>query len=103
MHADASNAGALATDADTRSAETGELRLVAAVLERAVLDARAGCADAAAWLASDAIGAAGRGWSYLEVCAVLGLDPACGRALVAHGVRSRRPSMRLTRRLRAAA
>lgn len=95
--------GALATDADDRRAISGELALVAAVVERALRDARAGRADARAWLATDATGA-GDGWTYVDACAVLGLVPSWGRALVAQGGRrSRRPAMRLTRRLRAAA
>jgi len=93
---------AVATDADDRRAGSGELALVGAVLERAVRDARAGRRDARAWLASDATGG-GPGWTYADACAVLGLDPSWGRALVAAGGRARRPSMKGPGRLRAAA
>lgn len=96
----------LATDADDTRAETGELRLLAAVLELAVADARAGRADAAAWIASDESGHALGGWYFTDVCAALGVEPAWVRreARGRHGrYRGGRPAGWRWRRLEAAA
>lgn len=77
----------LATDADCARAETGELRLVSAILERAILDARKGRPDAVRWLASDASGAGDGRWSFVDVCDVLAIEPAWARAQIARGGR----------------
>ncbi len=94
---------AVATDDDSRVSESGELRLLAAVLELGVRDAVAGRRDALAWIRSDATGGAQAGWHYLDLAAALGLDAEWARSQVARGgVRARRPRIRRTRRLRAA-
>jgi hypothetical protein len=51
-----------ATDSDSTRAETGELRLIAAVLALAIADARRGDPSAQRWLASDESGACVGGW-----------------------------------------
>jgi hypothetical protein len=81
--------GALATEPDSTRAETGEQRLLAAVLHVALDDARKGRRDAREWLASDEPGRSATGWSYVDVCALLGLSPSWGRAQVALRVRPR--------------
>ncbi len=72
-----------ATDTDCPRAETGEQRLIAAVLSRAIEDARRADRDACDWIASDELGARVGGWHYRDICAVLGLDAAWARAQVA--------------------
>jgi len=84
------------TDAGCARTDTGELRLLAAVLGCAIKDARRGRADALAWIESDASGRAERGFNYLDVCAVLGLDPGWTRTQVA--LRARTPGRRTGRR-----
>jgi hypothetical protein len=74
-----------ATDSDSTRAETGELRLIAAVLALAIADARRGDPSAQRWLASDESGACVGGWHYRTVCAVLGLDASWGRSEIRDG------------------
>jgi hypothetical protein len=57
-----------ATDSDSTRAETGELRLIAAVLTLAIADARRDDVDAQRWLASDESGASVGGFYFLDVC-----------------------------------
>jgi len=98
----AAGSAALETETDDPRATSGELALIAAVLQRAVLDARAGRQDARQWLTSSERGPAERGWYFLDLCDHLQVDPGWGRAQIARGGQSRRPSMRRPRRLKAA-
>lgn len=93
----------VAEQLEPRAAASGELGLLAALLTQAIADARAGRADAVAWIASDAVTARG-GFAFVQVCRELALDPAWVRQQVSAGVQARRVAMRRgPRRLRAAA
>jgi hypothetical protein len=59
-------------DVDDRRV-TGELRLIAAVLERSLEDARRGYRDALPWISSNEV--ASEGWSYLTICDQRGQEP----------------------------
>ncbi|MEW6271465.1 MAG: hypothetical protein AB1689_19460 [Thermodesulfobacteriota bacterium] len=82
-------AHALATEPDSTRQETGEQRLLAALLHTALHDARKGRRDALAWLMSDAAGACVGGFNFIDVAGWLGLDPAWCRAQAALRVRPR--------------
>ncbi len=78
---DRSEAVQLAVDADFEwRRDTPEQRLLSAVLERAVEDARAGEAAAFAWLESDD-DTFGPGWSFVGVCHQLQADHEWIRAV----------------------
>lgn len=94
------HAGALATELDSRNAETPELCLLGAVLSLAIKDARRGDRDALAWIASDEARSDG-GLPFALVCEALDVSPAWIREQVAAGARARRSVMRF-RRLEAA-
>ena len=64
-----------------RRQPSGEQRLLAAVLDRTLLDAKAGDRAARAWLASDAP-STGTGFGFVEVSALLDIEPAWVRALL---------------------
>jgi hypothetical protein len=70
------------TDCDSTRAATGELRLIAAVLERAIDDARRGDPEAIGWLASNDEVAA-EGLTLVAVCRYLDFDPGWIRSLTA--------------------
>lgn len=81
MDRDDSLIGVLAELDDPRG-PTGELRLVAAVLETAIEEARRGDPDALAWLASDVEGVSD-GWSFRAVCDHLAAEPSWLRVVIA--------------------
>lgn len=92
------HAADLATAADERRAETGELRLLGALLWQALDDARKGHADARAWLASDESGRSLTGYFFVDVCAALDVDPTWVRRQVQRGVQPRGGRRRMGRR-----
>lgn len=90
-HADSflKHGAGLLAELETRRQPTPEQRLLAAVLARAIYDARAGHADAIAWLESDAV-TAPRSFTFVAVCSQLEIDPAWARAEIAKRVKPRR-------------
>lgn len=79
-----------ATDSDCSRAETGELRLISAVLALAIADARRDDVDAQRWIASDESGPAVGGFNFVDICEALALDASWARAQVAAGGVGRR-------------
>lgn len=69
------------TDCEDWRAATGELRLIAGVLEQAISDARRGDHEAIAWIASDE--ESPNGWTLVAICRHLDVEPAWIRTLVA--------------------
>lgn len=94
----------IATECDDRRSDTGELRLVAAVLECALADARRGDDDAIAWLSNhDVAPFDDTGFSFVYVCDALGADPGWVRSQARLQIRRRgRRTLRPPRMLRAA-
>lgn len=72
----------LKTDPDGSRGATPEQRLVRAVLELAIDDARKGSRNALAWLASDD-DAFWNGWSFRAVCQHLDAEPSWVRRIAA--------------------
>lgn len=85
--ADVFLAGGLPVELAARRQPSGEERLLAAVLALAIADARRGDRSALAWLASDDDVPSRRGFSFMSVCHVLGVDPAWARARIAQQTR----------------
>lgn len=72
---------AVGTDCEDWRAATGELRLIAGVLEQAISDARRGDPEAIAWLASDE--ESPEAWTLVAICRHLDVEPGWIRDLVA--------------------
>ena len=83
---------AVGTDCDDWRVATGELRLITAVLEQAISDARRGDHEAIAWLASDE--ESPDGWTLVGICRHLSVEPEWIRTLVA-GYLAAHPYLRL--------
>jgi len=76
----------LGTEVDESRGSTGELRLIAAVLEQAIEDARRGDANAITWIASGVDLVDENGWTFSVVCHLLGVDPGWIRDLAAEQI-----------------
>jgi hypothetical protein len=94
------NAGWLTTDSESSRSVSPEQKLVRAVLEQAVNDARRGSAAALAWLECETSDA-DTGWTFLQVCEHLDADPSWVRRIAAEYIAAH-PYVRRRRRARTA-